>query len=164
MHLFNLEWKIVGDILTFTKPETRWLSNMAFVDIEFEGVIYPSTENFYQAMKYNEQEVREYIATLRPWEAKAYSRAHPMTNDRFEWGKVRIMAYAQRKKYRQEPFQQKLLLTGDAHLEEGNWWGDRFWGVDIKTRQGENQLGEILMSIRKEMQTNIQNEVFQWLK
>lgn len=154
----------MDDILTFTTKDHRWLSNMAYVPITFEGITYPSTENFYQAMKYVDQNVREYVATLSPYAAKAYSRQNPMTNERFEWGKIRVMTYAQRKKYQQEPFQQKLLLTGDAHLEEGNWWGDRFWGVDIKTRQGENHLGEIIMNIRKEMQHNIQTEAFRWLK
>ena len=36
------------DILTFTTAEHRWLSNMTYVDIEYDGITYPSTENFYQ--------------------------------------------------------------------------------------------------------------------
>jgi predicted NAD-dependent protein-ADP-ribosyltransferase YbiA (DUF1768 family) len=39
-----------------------------------------------------------------------------------------------------------LLATGDAHLEEGNWWGDYFWGVC--KGKGENNLGKILMKVR----------------
>ena len=61
------------------------------------------------------------------------------------------MLYAQRKKYSREPFKSKLLLTCDAHLEEGNWWFDLFWGVDIKTREGENNLGKIIMKVRNEL-------------
>ena len=37
------------------------------------------------------------------------------------------------------------------HLEEGNWWGDIFWGVDKKTGAGENNLGKILMKVREEL-------------
>ena len=140
----------MSDILTFTKPETRWLSNMAYVNIEHKGIIYPSTENFYQAMKYYKEStvtnpttgdlinVRCLIASLPPTESKKFSRLHQMTNEFFEVNKVHLMQIAQRKKYVQEPFRSKLLATGDAHLEEGNWWKDVFWGTDIKTRKGEN--------------------------
>ena len=47
----------MSDILTFTTPETRWLSNMAFVDIRHKGILYISTENFYQAMKFDETDL-----------------------------------------------------------------------------------------------------------
>ena len=30
-----------------------------------------------------------------------------------------------------------------------------FWGVDIKTRQGENHLGKLIMKIRKSLQENV---------
>ena len=42
------------DILTFKTDEHAWLSNMTLVDIECDGIVYPSTGNFYQACKYNE--------------------------------------------------------------------------------------------------------------
>ena len=41
-----------------------------------------------------------------------------------------------------------LLETGDAELVEGNYWNDRFWGVDIRTGRGENHLGQLLMTVR----------------
>ena len=54
------------DILTFTTPKHRWLSNMTYVDIVYDEITYPSTENFYQAMKYQDKEIRAYVATLKP--------------------------------------------------------------------------------------------------
>ena len=46
-----------------------------------------------------------------------------------------------------------LLRTDDCELIEGNTWGDRYWGtVD---GYGENQLGQILMDIRKKLQMQI---------
>ena len=139
------------DILTFTTPEHRWLSNMAYVDITYDGIRFLSTENFYQAMKYQDKIVRMNVATLKPHEAKTYSRANKMTSLVFEEKKLEIMEYAQKQKYSKEPFKSKLLATGDVLLEEGNWWGDKFWGVDIKTRQGENHLGKIIMKIRDQL-------------
>lgn len=136
---------------------------MSKVGIPYKGIIYPSTENFYQAMKYDEGDylnpyndgvmnVRKYISLLRPERSKQFSRDNFMTSTKFEENKLEIMRYAQRQKYRQEPFRSKLLATGDAYLEEGNWWGDRFWGCDIKTREGENNLGKIIMEVRNEIQ------------
>jgi len=54
-------------------------------------------------------------------------------------------------KFSQEPFKTWLLETGDLHLQEGNTWGDKFWGVDLETYQGENNLGELIMDIRKKL-------------
>lgn len=42
-----------------------------------------------------------------------------------------------------------LILTGDEELIEGNWWGDKFWG--IYNGEGENHLGKLLMKIRGEL-------------
>jgi predicted NAD-dependent protein-ADP-ribosyltransferase YbiA (DUF1768 family) len=53
----------------------------------------------------------------------------------------------------------KLYSTGEAFLQEGTYWNDRIWGVDLKhkgpwnTRPGQNQLGIILMSIRSSFGT-----------
>jgi hypothetical protein len=41
---------------------------------------------------------------------------------------------------------QKLIDTGDAYLEEGNWWGDTFWGVC--KGKGQNKLGLLLIQLR----------------
>ena len=44
---------------------------------------------------------------------------------------------------------EKLLATGDEHLEEGNTWGDTIWGTVDGV--GENRLGKILMRVRDEL-------------
>ena len=49
--------------------------------------------------------------------------------------------------YRNIDLRNKLMETGNRYLEETNHWKDRYWGVcDGK---GENNLGKILMSVRK---------------
>ncbi len=42
----------------------------------------------------------------------------------------------------------KKLLSPEE-LVEGNWWNDTFWGVC--NGEGQNNLGKILMKIRKEI-------------
>ncbi|MFI4989146.1 MAG: TauD/TfdA family dioxygenase, partial [Alphaproteobacteria bacterium] len=53
----------------------------------------------------------------------------------------------------------KLLATGSGLIEEGNSWGDLYWGIaledkphlGIKAGQGQNRLGKILMQVRGEL-------------
>ncbi|CAM0109837.1 hypothetical protein VPH166E361_0119 [Vibrio phage 166E36-1] len=45
----------------------------------------------------------------------------------------------------------KLLDTSDVELVEGNWWGDKYWGVCLKTGEGENNLGKLLMKVREDL-------------
>lgn len=163
-----------NDILTFTTPENSWLSNMSYVEINYQNITYPSVENFYQAMKYlstdtvdlnfgddelsflnftveNFHNKRKYISYLKPHEAKKFSKENPMTNEKFESCKINIMLFALRQKFSVEPFKSKLLNTGVCHIEEGNYWKDTFWGVDIKTRLGDNNLGKLIMQVRSEL-------------
>jgi len=51
-------------------------------------------------------------------------------------------------KFRQEPYRSKLIATGDQLIQEGNTWGDTYWGVDLETGEGENNLGKIIMTLR----------------
>ena len=48
-----------------------------------------------------------------------------------------------------EDLKERLLATGDAHLEEGNDWGDTIWGT--VNGKGQNNLGKILMQVREEL-------------
>jgi hypothetical protein len=43
----------------------------------------------------------------------------------------------------------KLLKTEGTYLEEGNWWGDEYWGT--VEGKGQNWLGKILMKVRDEI-------------
>lgn len=61
--------------------------------------------------------------------------------------KIGIMEFYVAKKFRDhEDIRILLKLTGTAHLEETNHWGDQFWGVC--NGQGLNILGDILMQVR----------------
>ena len=53
-------------------------------------------------------------------------------------------------KFKDPVLRKKLLATGDEHLEEGNYWHDTYWGVCDGV--GKNRLGELLMTVRKEVQ------------
>lgn len=126
----------------FFKGEFSFLSN-------FYPVGNTSVEHLYQAEKANSPQDRSRILEAStPGEAKKLARSISLRPD-WEQVKVSIMLELLRWKFRQEPFRFRLLSTGSAYLEEGNWWKDYFWGVCDGI--GENMLGKLLMQIREEL-------------
>jgi len=131
--------------------EHRFLSNFYPCEIHFEGKIYPSTEHAYVAAKTLNEEHREKIRTLSAGQAKRFGRHNIIIRDDWEEVKLEIMEYLVTQKFSSGPLKRMLIDTGSSSITEGNWWGDKFWGVDLETGVGKNHLGEILMKIRKEI-------------
>lgn len=127
----------------------RFLSNFWSCCIAFEGHSYRTVEHAFQAAKTHDEEQRRRIRN-EPSAAGAKKRGkHVDMRADWEEVKVDIMRDLLRQKFGTEPLRSRLLRTGKAQLTEGNWWGDRFWGVcDGK---GENRLGLLLMEIREEL-------------
>ncbi len=145
------------------KDEYRWLSNFWPCRIEMDGEIYPSVEHAYQAAKslrpYERQKVRE---AETPGLAKRLGKTLTIRPD-WEEVKIKVMLSLVRQKFTRDPeLQRKLLETGDTLLFEGNYWGDRFWGIDLKTLEGENHLGKILMRVREELKRKRAPLVFEY--
>lgn len=143
---------LTDPILEF-RGHTRWLSNFQTCSVEFEGEIYPSTEHAYMAAKTTNPLIRSHIKSLKTArEAKAFGRIMPL-RDNWEDMKFNIMLEINRRKYFDNPALGKMLLdTGDAYLEEGNSWNDRYWGVcPVGSGKGQNNLGKIIMIIRDEL-------------
>ena len=127
----------------------RWLSNFWLVDIEYEGVIYPSVEHAYMAAKTRNVAERYRIAMCAtPGEAK---RMGGKVTLREGWDGMRliVMEHLLRKKFSHPELRAKLIATDPYQLTEGNHWGDKFWGVC--RGEGENHLGRLLMKIRGEI-------------
>ena len=89
-----------------------------------------------------------------PGDAKALGRSCPMRRD-WDVIKFAIMREIVWAKFTQhEDLEAALLDTGDAYLQEGTYWNDRIWGVDLTSsddpfqRVGWNMLGAILMETR----------------
>lgn len=129
--------------------EYRFMSNFHFVEVEYEGMKYRTTEHAYQAAKFADPVMRYTIQQLlRPGDARKYGQAKGMRED---WDQVKydIMYDLNLQKYANPELGRLLLATGDAYLEETNWWGDVYWGVCKGV--GQNNLGKILMNIREEL-------------
>lgn len=138
----------------------HFLSNFYLCKVEHQGILYPSVEHFYVAMKSNDEQLidgkyyttgdlREFVATIpTATEVKRFGRKLKLRKD-WDTKKIEVMNYGVREKFKNELLKTQLLETGNEELIEGNYWKDFFWGVcDGK---GENHLGKILMEVRKEL-------------
>lgn len=142
----------VGVIDRFTDRH-GFLSNFHPSPIEFGGVVYPTVEHAFQALKTVDQERRRWIATAAtPSEAKRRGRAVQLRSD-WEQVKSTVMLVLLRLKFDDPSLSLLLLATGNATLIEGNHWGDRTWGATWEGGRwvGRNLLGELLMTIRDEI-------------
>lgn len=134
------------EVIKEFQGEYRFLSNFYFLS---DGL---TTEHKYQAAKTTNERDREFIlSSSRPGVAKARGRTVELRSD---WNDVRVgvMLSLLREKFTSPYLRERLLSTGTSHLEEGNQWGDRYWGVYQGT--GENMLGKLLMQVREEIRKN----------
>ena len=135
------------DILVFDGP-FRFLSNFFVAPLVYDGVLWSNSEAAYQAAKCANPEHKEWFYPLDPGPAKRLGKKVKM---RLDWDEVKlsIMYDIVKAKFEQNPELREWLLSTTGHLEEGNTWGDKIWGT--VNREGENNLGKILMRIREEL-------------
>lgn len=145
---FSGEKSILSNFWVFKNP------------IKFNGLKFYSTECAYQYYKFfihdqiypNTLDLTGF-ENLSPSESKRKSHEINKTVKAiFDRKKDKLMYRLVYHKflYNQE-LKQLLLLTGDSELIEGNRWNDTYWGVSLKTGEGENKLGKILMRVREEL-------------
>lgn len=136
----------------------NWFSNMLPLDepFEYQGILYRTSENFYQAMKLptDRFDLRAEIAALNPYKAKLALRDKKKYVWRKDWFDVQldVMRYILNIKFAKgTSWAEKLLATGDEQIVEFNNWNDTFFGYDINLQKGENHLGKMLMEIRESL-------------
>jgi len=127
-------------------------SNFYYSPIWDDGIEYPTVEHYFQAMKTLDPNQRRTISiAATPGAAKRMGRRVKLRDD-WEQVKERYMLFALRQKFLDPTLKEKLLATGDTYLEEGNSWGDTYWGVCNGV--GKNRLGYLLMQVREELNAN----------
>lgn len=148
-----------GEPIYEFKGEFEFLSNFYPSVVSYEGFIFPTVEHAYQAAKNptNANLRRFAIEIETPGNAKRIGRSNLIRGD-WHADKINVMGSLLRQKFKHPELCDKLLSTGDRLLMEGNWWGDRFWGVSPvfsdsghAAVHGQNQLGKLLMLIREEL-------------
>ncbi len=132
--------------------EYKFLSNFYPCTFSYRSMSWASAEHAYQAMKATKVEDLELIRLANsPGMAKRLGRCITVRED---WERVKdeFMSHIVYAKFSQNPeLKAKLLATGDATLIEGNNWGDKYWGVVYPENVGQNKLGGILHSVRRDL-------------
>lgn len=144
----------MNDVIGFYPREFYCLDNFSSFKVEWDGYLYASLEEAYQAAKFlkSAPEIAEEIKKSHSaHEAQKIAFANK-DKVRSDWQEVKltIMEELLRKKLQQNPYvKQKLLQTKDYIIVEDspkdNFWG---WGKD---RTGENHLGKLWMKLRDEL-------------
>ena len=130
------------------KPPYDFLSNFYPCQIRYDELVFPSVEHAFQAAKTNNINERVLIQQqLTPGKAKRFGRKVTL---RPNWENIKksIMFELVYHKFSKIDLQNQLLRTRNNYIQEGNHWNDTFWGVNLKTGEGENWLGKILMKVR----------------
>lgn len=149
-HLYNC----LSLMITVFSGSNRFLSNFWPVEVEYEGVKYPSVENAYQAAKTTNLALREPFKTYTASQAKRHSHRLVVRED---WNDIKLdvmRGLLEQKFAKGTELRSWLDNTKGQDLIEGNWWHDNFWGdCSCITRAecvkpGMNHLGKILMDIR----------------
>ena len=127
-------------------------SNFSPHPIKLGGKTWPTSEHYFQAMKFvgtpDEEEIRQAKSPMIA-ARMGRSRKRPLRKD-WESVKDSIMHELVTAKFTQHADLREILLeTGDAkiveHTENDNYWGDGGDG------SGKNRLGQILMRVRGEL-------------
>lgn len=139
------------------KSKYAIFSNFAPTPVTINGLLYPTTEHYFQSMKFIDTDP-EYAEIVRlaktPGESKKLgkSREHPIDPDwsnskKGEGKSIMVMRRALLSKALQhQKFREMLLSTGTAHIIEASPF-DSYWG-EGRDKKGKNMLGVLLMELR----------------
>jgi ribA/ribD-fused uncharacterized protein len=154
-------------VIAFTKVKKPfgWMGNMSPHPVEHEGKVYRTAEALFQALRFNEGEIREAIrAEKSPMSAKMVAKKHRKEMRVFpeSTADLEIMGNVVTLKLKQHPeLQKELLDTGDELIVEDCTKRDRgsarFWGAVLVDGewQGENKLGKIWMGLRAKLEAGV---------
>lgn len=118
----------------------------------------PTLEHWYQAAKTDDLFASDAILkAATPAQAKRMGRRVSICEG-FEEHKLDVMLALVRAKFTSPELEAQLLATGEAELIEGNYWHDNYWGacwcLKCTDKPKLNNLGKILMQVRKERECN----------
>jgi len=137
----------------FSKADRyREFSNFANYPVEIDGVIWATTEHYYQAQKFEDPDRQARIRELPvAAAAKRYAKKH-QAKIRPDWDDLKdaAMERALRAKFTQHDSLRDLLVgSGDERIEEDSPH-DSYWGTGPDGK-GQNKLGTMLMQLRAEL-------------
>ena len=136
------------DVINRFKGEHAFLDNRFRCKFIWEGITYNSAEAAFLSSKFKEVSEREILASCSISKA-AMKAKEQIPYPGWEEARLDIMESIIKAKFEQNPtLMKKLADTGNRILIYGNSKKETFWGIDLYSWEGENNLGKIIMRIR----------------
>ncbi|MBQ2957108.1 MAG: DUF1768 domain-containing protein [Clostridia bacterium] len=140
------------------REEYEFLSNGYLSEVEYEGLSYPCAEAAFQAARCMKEKDRKRFLKADGARAKSIAAKIEPKPD-WEEIKLAVMEKILRCKFMENPdLARRLTDTKDAVLINGVKGSGLFWGKDLYTDRGENQLGRLLMKLRAELRNEKEDE------
>lgn len=132
--------------------EYDFLDNLYPAPVEWEGMVYCCVEAAFQASKTADLEVRRRFTKMPLTKIREKGNKIP-ASPQWEAEKREIMKQLVTLKFQADPqLVQKLKATGDTILIYGKLRNkDTYWGLDLYSWEGKNELGHILTEVRNEL-------------
>jgi N-glycosidase YbiA len=159
----NIKKMNITDPIKFYSVSDQYgeFSNFAEYPIMVDGKRWPTSEHYFQAMKFDDKQYVELIRkSTKPFLAAQLGRDGSKKIKR-GWDNMRVdvMTTAVKAKFTQYPELAKLLCsTGNREIIEHTAHDD-FWG-DGGDGSGKNMLGKILMQVRDEIAAQQEGDAF----
>lgn len=140
---------------TFKERNLYFLSNMYICNISYNNIIFNSSEKLYQYLKISSDDkdlINLILSEDNPYKIKSIMKQYNLKNKFDKDFLINNMYIAVFNKFDQnEEIKNKLLLINDEDLIEYNYWNDTFWGININTNKGNNNLGKILQKVKLQL-------------
>lgn len=145
----------MDEVIGFYPREFYCLDNFSFFKVEYNGYLYSSVEEAYQALGFKDSAPEIYNEIINCHSAHEAQKIAYANRDKRDsnWDniKVDVMEKLLRAKIDQNPYVKKKLLETKDYLIVEDSPKDNFWGWGIN-RDGNNQLGKLWMKLREELQ------------
>ena len=134
--------------------DNELLGSFAACPFDLDNATWPSSEHYFQAMKFNDASLREAIRhAASAKEAQQMGRKRNMRKHmRDDWSNVKttVMTRAIYIQCRSDDDKaQALLGTGGVQIIENHGY-DYYWGCG-RDRRGANHFGKVLMNVRNKL-------------
>lgn len=128
-------------------PPWECFSNFHPSVLIISGKIYPTVEHAYQASKALSEAEHEWVRTALDARTAKKRGRRVQLRPNFDNMRIPLMRLFVTMKFTMyTDYRQTLIGSGNAIIQEGNWWNDTFWGICRGV--GENHLGLLLMEVR----------------
>lgn len=146
----------INEVIGFYPREFYCFDNFSSFKVEYEGYLYSSVEEAYQALGFKDTAFEIYEKIIHSYSAHEAQKIAYANKDkrRKDWDnyKVKLMTELLRCKIKQNPYVKKKLLQTKNYMIVEDSPKDSFWGWG-EDRKGNNQLGKLWMKLRAELQS-----------